>query len=145
MSRVKMATEQKTPTKLQKALDFKQKYEALITEAKEEALAQINEAVDSLKGLGLTYHVLDDEQYQRLYQPVAFNTPKRGRPAGSTNQPKAKEAPASPTANYNAEKFCKTCHEHGHDGRLHRGGKPKFTNEQLAELGVLPPALAKEA
>lgn len=134
-----MATDVKTtPTKLQKALDFKAKYEALITEAKDEALAQIKEAVDSLKDLGLTYHVLSEEEYNKLTSaPTAV---KRGRPAGSTNAPKKAD---NPSAKYDSAKKCDKCHIIGHLNKSHNlaeGFKDKaFTEEELKKRGYWPP------
>jgi len=62
-------------TKLEKALDFKAKYESLINEAKDEALAVIQEQLAELKKLGFEYQVV--EASARVAKPAASSDKKR--------------------------------------------------------------------
>jgi ribosomal protein L17 len=78
-------------TKLEKALDFKAKYEALITEAKEEALAAIEEQLTELKKLGLNYELVESGQ------------PKIAKTAKAVGEKQ--------------QRVCKICGQPGHNSR----------------------------
>ncbi len=83
-------------TKLQKARDFKSKYEAMLQEGKEEALSVINEQLAELKELGFEYQLVEAGQTPK---PVKAGTP------GKAKDP---------------DKPCSYCGEKGHDARKHR-------------------------
>lgn len=100
----------------------------LETGIKTRLIAEINERIGGLKQLGLVYRLT--AAAETVVKPARL-TPS--------------DLAIGPSARFDDTKFCNTCGEHGHDGRLHRGGKPKFSNEQMAALGILPPSLAQEA
>lgn len=106
------------PSKLDKALELKAKYEALIQEAKEESLAAINEQIAELKKLGFHYQVVE-----------AGQAPKA---AAKTALPRAKDS----------TKVCEICKfltDPNHDGRKHRSQgehKKPFTEAELTSLGL---------
>lgn len=106
---------------------LKARQSELETGIKARLLSEISERIAGLKQLGLCYKL------SMPSEPVA--KAPRVYPA---------DLASAPSAMFNPEKFCNTCGENGHDGRLHRGGKPKFSNEQMAALGILPPSLADE-
>lgn len=81
------------PSKLEKALDFKEKYEALISEAKEEALTSINEQIAELAKLGVNYELVE-----------VGVAPKKFARAPRADGEKQ-------------QRVCKTCGEPGHNSR----------------------------
>lgn len=129
-----------TKTKLARALELQAKVAALKDEAKAEALETANQAVKDLSELGFVYRLVEEAEYQKLTQPAPTMPATRSKsPAAKSSAPKL--APG-PSANYNPDKHCDTCHEQGHDGRAHRTHKDKFTNDELKERGLLPPEIA---
>lgn len=72
-------------TKLEKALDFKAKYESLINEAKDEALAVIQEQLAELKKLGFDYQVV--ESSARVSKAAAAPGEKKRRVCKICGQP----------------------------------------------------------
>ena len=126
-------------TKVQKALDAKAKYQQLLDDGKAEALETINQAVKELGELGFAYTLIPTEELEALKTaPQTQETASRSVPKAKAT-PKAKEAPATPSTNYNPDKKCATCQVVGHDQRSHRVRKLKFTETELAELGLMPP------
>lgn len=102
-------------TKLQKARDFKTKYEAILQEGKEEALSVINEQLAELKELGFHYQLVEAGQAPKPAKPAAKKDgqPKPCNICGFTTVPP-------------------------HDGRVHRSQQPKapFTDEELTKLNL---------
>ncbi|WP_321472202.1 hypothetical protein [uncultured Paludibaculum sp.] len=47
------------PTKIEKALDFKAKYQSLMNEARDEAIASIHGQIETLKELGFTFELVE--------------------------------------------------------------------------------------
>lgn len=108
----------KEPTALQQALDFKQKYEALMNKAKEEALFAIDGYLAELEGLGFKYKIVPADE------PAAPTTK-----TGITRQ-RDPNAPCD---------VCGFVTRPPHDGRKHRsqGDKKKpFTDAELSLLGL---------
>jgi hypothetical protein len=108
-------------TTLQQALDFKQKYEALIGKAKDEAIDSINQQIETLRELGFRYVLVPEDE------PRAA-------------APRAQRATGTRTKDPN--KPCSVCGfvtVPPHDGRVHRSqgdNKKPFTDAQLAGLGL---------
>lgn len=132
------ATETKeVKSKAQRARELKEKYESLVSEAKDEQLALVQSALTELAGLGFEYKLVPMDEYLRQNAP---QMPKSA-PRATRAAPKAPQPAPGPSANYEADKHCPVCKEQGHDGRKHRQHKGPFTNEELATLGLLPPEL----
>jgi len=74
---------------LEKALGYKAQYEALLVEAKEEALLAIDKQLAELKKLGFTYHVVE-------VSASAVRVAKRGA---------------------DKQRVCKICGQPGHNSR----------------------------
>jgi hypothetical protein len=106
---------------LQQALDFKQKYEALIGKAKDEAIDAINEHIETLNQLGFRYVLVPEDQPR----PAASRAPR-----ATGTRTKDPNAPCS---------VCGFVTNPPHDGRVHRAqgaNKKPFTAAELAEKGL---------
>jgi hypothetical protein len=115
MKRVMAEPKEKTPqTKSQKALELKQKYEALILEAKQEQLDIITGAVAELKDMGFVYTVSEGN-----VQPAPVK-----RATGAAKAKPKSNAPPKPEGNQpdgKEWKYCPQCGTWGdHDARKHR-------------------------
>jgi hypothetical protein len=131
------ATEPKEQkSKAQRVKEYRQKAEQLAQEARDEQLEIINAAIGELKDLGYVYHILTAEAYSGLQS--AKTAPGKAKQAGSGKS--TTPAASGPSANYNGDKFCEVCQIKSHDGRAHRTHKEAFTQPELAERGLLPPA-----
>jgi hypothetical protein len=73
-------------SKLEKALDLKQKYEALIDEARDEALANIQVHLATLKELGFDYEVVQAGKAARAAKSPKFDGEKKHRVCGICGQ-----------------------------------------------------------
>lgn len=90
----------------------------LRSEIESDLLKQIDNLIHELKKIGLHYRLVEE---------------------GQIKEPLSKTA-NSPSARFEGSSFCKVCSITGHDGRLHRGKKPKFSREDLIRYQVLPPS-----
>lgn len=127
-----MATETKeVKTKSQKARELKEKYEALVAEAKQEQLDAIAASIGELKELGFVYTLTEGNMAPA---PVKRST-------GAPKAAKPKVAPG-PSANYDEKKKCALCDMLGHDQRAHRSQEPKakFLPQDLEVRGLVAPA-----
>ena len=88
----KSMAEKKT-SKLEEALELKNKLDSVLREAKEEALAQIGVHLATLKNLGFTYEVVEGPQ-------TGARSSRGPRAAGEKRQ-----------------RFCKLCGNSGHNAR----------------------------
>lgn len=98
--------------------------------AHRQTLDQINGLIGKLATLGYNYKLANTDEEP---EPA----PTRARVSGGTRKPVTGES-----SNFKADRECQYCKMIGHDGRLHRGQstKKKFTNAELAALGVVIPA-----
>ncbi|MBN9662526.1 MAG: hypothetical protein J0H49_30285 [Acidobacteria bacterium] len=78
------------PTKIEKALDFKAKYQTLMNEARDEAIASIQAQIETLKELGFTFDLVE---------------------TGGRYSAKA------PKAGEKKQRTCKICGKTGHNAR----------------------------
>lgn len=131
-----MATETtEKKTKLQRAKELKEKYDALISDAKQEQMDIISAAQAELSEIGVHVHIMPLDEYRALVAQ---------KPATRTASPKVKTSAAKPavgpSGNFEPGKNCATCGIAGHDQRKHRTRKAKFTDAELTELGLQAPA-----
>jgi hypothetical protein len=117
--------------KLDEVKRLKSDYEQLALQLRDELLDQIERAITQLEELGYNYTVQQAPQLNRT----------AGRRIGLTGM----QLRPTPSANFDAGKKCRVCGTSGHDGRAHRrqrGGRKPFTFDELAQLGLRPPANA---
>jgi hypothetical protein len=127
-------------TKAQKYLDLKARLAQYEAEAEGEALEELNAPLAVLEQLGKPHVVISKQTYDDL---VAAAKALGNAPRGSKSAPgKAKAAgtTSGPSGNYNGSKRCEICNIVSHDGRAHRTHKEPFTQQELGERGLLPPA-----
>jgi DNA repair exonuclease SbcCD ATPase subunit len=115
--------------KLEEVKRLKSDYEQLVQQVRSELLDQIDRAIAQLEELGYNYTVQETARATRTFGRRTVISGIQLRPA--------------PSANFDAGKKCRVCGTAGHDGRAHRrqrGGRKPFTFDELAQLGLRPPA-----
>jgi hypothetical protein len=119
---------------LNAALAYKQRYESLLTQARDTTLSDINTRIERLNSIGAGHYRLIE-----VNNAVGGRGP--GRPAASGGA--GKRDWKRPPRQFNPAKHCDVCGIAGHDKRAHRGQVPNvraFTQDELATLNYLPPA-----
>jgi hypothetical protein len=114
-------------SKVEQAKKLKNDYEQLIQEVRDDLLGQIRRAISQLEEIGYKYSLQEAPDPQ----------------ASVGNGPRQRSR-ITPTENFDAAKRCIVCDTIGHDGRAHRRqlrGRRPFTFDELARLGLCPPAV----
>ena len=134
-------------SKLKQALELKRQYEALIRDAHDDAVRQIQQLIDELNQSGYDYRLVTPQQLAEIESSARQGN--GGKAKGGAKQAAApdKAKAGDPSAHYDKAKYCKKCNEHGHDTKAHNsadGFKDKpFSLDEMAKRGFLPPELAE--